>query len=72
MDRMDEMDKKYVENMSRMSQNVEKLTESVTTFSVRFSLLKSFMFQQQGGTYPPQLYTMFSIPPWIPIIRLYT
>ena len=46
-----EMDRQYAENMSKMSQNMEKLANSVEE---GFSLLKAFMFQPPRSSYQPQ------------------
>ena len=53
VEHMDEMDKKYAENMERMTSNMEKLTESIAD---GFTLLKQMMTYQQppGGMYHPQ------------------
>ena len=53
VEQMDKMDKKYAENMERMSSNMEKLTESI---SDGFALLKQMMMYQQPppGMYHPQ------------------
>ena len=63
VDRMDEMDKKYAENMDKMSRNMEKLTESIAD---GFSLLRNMvMFQQQPSTmYPPP-----HVPPYPPYMH---
>ena len=44
VDRMDRMNNQYVENMKQMTQNMEKLTESIAE---GFSLLKSFLVMHQ-------------------------
>ena len=44
VDRMDQMDNQYVENMKQMTQNTEKLTESIAE---GFSLLKNFLVMHQ-------------------------
>jgi len=52
VDRMGQVDKQYAENMAKMTQNMEKLTESI---SEGFSLLKTFlMFQQPSSMFPSQ------------------
>ena len=54
---MDDMDKKYAENMERMSRNMEKLTESIAN---GFALLNQMLMVQQQpvnmySPHPPPL-----------------
>ena len=62
VDRMDEMDKKYAENMDKMSRNMEKLTESIAE---GFSLLRNMVMcqQQLSAMYPPH------VPPYPPYMH---
>lgn len=60
VDRMDEIDKKYTDNMEKMAHNIGKLTESI---SEGFSLLRNMMFQQ-GTMYPPQVQPPSPYPPY--------
>ena len=52
VERMDKMDQKYAESIERMSNNVEKLTESIAD---GFELLKQLMCPQPSGP-PPHVY----------------
>ena len=52
IEQIHQMDRQYAENMSKMSQNIEKLANTVEE---GFSLLKAFMFQPPRSLYQPQL-----------------
>ena len=50
VEQIGQMDKQYAENMTRMSQSMEKLSGSIAE---GFSLLKTVMLQTAGPSYPP-------------------
>ena len=61
VERMEKMDEKYTENMERMSNNMEKLTQSIAD---GFALLKQVMMYQQPV--PP---SMYHPPPFNPYMQ---
>ena len=57
VEQVDKMDQKYADTMDKMSQNMEKLTNSIAD---GFVLLKQMMPNQQPGTmYQPQPYRSY-------------
>ena len=61
IDRMECMDKQYMETMTRLSSNMEKMVNSIADW---FSLLKNTLYSAPNGMYsPPGAYNPGSYPP---------
>ena len=55
----DKMDQRYAENMDRMSQNIERLTNSIADGSMMLQQIMTF--QQPAPMYHPQPYSPFNM-----------
>ena len=61
IDRMERMDKQYMETMTKLSSNMEKMVNSIAD---GFSLLKNTLYSAPNGTYsPPGAYNPGLYPP---------